>query len=151
MTKALAVYEKIYVVFFLTDTKGIYDTFYLGKDARNKLLKDLNEKRVVQVGQTLLASRLFEKSVPFEAVTVPDERVRYEFAHKIANLKKGGRGITPQLAHQIEMRLLVEKSLAFEIDGPPAPLREKYTKSVVKPAVIDDGDDCGKFFVIKNK
>jgi len=150
MTQTLTVYEKIYVVFFETDIKGIYDTFYLGQQARDKLLKDLNEKRVVQVGQTLLASRLFEKSLPFNAVSVPDERVRYEFAHKIGSIKKGGRGITPQLAHQIEMRLLVDKMFAFEAGGPPGPLRDQYKNSVVKPAVLEEGDDCKKFFIIKN-
>lgn len=150
MSKSLVVFEQVFVAYFKTETENVYDVHYLKKAAKNKLLKDLNANRVVQLGESLLASRLFEKCVPFEAATVPDERVRFEFAHRIAEIKKSGRDISPQLAHQIEMKALEKKQLAFRVErGRPDELRRKYTKSIIKPVILEVGDEGEDFWVIK--
>ena len=134
---------------FKTDVKAVYDVYYLGKNAKDKLFKDLNTQRAVQLGEDILASRNFERAVPYEAERVPDSRVRFEFAHKIQELKQRGKTITPSLAFLVEMRQLENKDLARLFTDKKSVLKKSFPHHDIRPAKFGESYEDGDFWVIK--
>jgi len=121
--KNIIQYEQIYVVYFETTAKEVYETFYMKEAQMNQLYEQLNSNRVVKVGDQFFQSRQFKSSEKYDFPRIPDKRVKSEVAHRLNELRKGGRTINASTIESVELSKLKAKRLAIDLsenhDNPP--------------------------------